>query len=213
MRIGIDIDGVLADFNTGFIERAIAVTGKDLFPARPFDIPEWNYPEHYGYSDAEISAIWENIAADSTFWLKLPPYPNAMGVLERLRVLTDMGHDIYFITSRPGVVSKRQSEIWLGTHGGDFLQTPTVLISGKKGASASALDLHAYIDDRYENVVDVSRERWVKTDENPVGASKTLVFLVNQPWNTGRAHWDAILKTLSVWRVSSVDEMLNQVGL
>ena len=53
MRIGFDVDGVLADFNKRFIERVIAITGRDLFPPRPFDIPTWNYPEHYGYTAEE----------------------------------------------------------------------------------------------------------------------------------------------------------------
>ena len=36
MVIGLDVDGVLADFNTPFIARIIQVTGRDLFPPRPF---------------------------------------------------------------------------------------------------------------------------------------------------------------------------------
>lgn len=174
-RIGFDCDGVIADFNTAFINRVIAVTGKDLFPPRPFDIPTWDYPEHYGYTAGHMSGVWQSIKEDESFWLRLPAYPEANETLRRLTQQVLIGSDVYFITSRPGAVAKWQTEEWLRRHG--FDETPTVLISSAKGLSAKALKLDVYVDDRWENVVDVTTQ---------VPDCRTC--LVDRPWNQDRDH-------------------------
>ncbi len=169
IRLGVDIDGVLADFNTAFIQRVIDINGKDLFPPRPFDIPIWDYPQHYGYTQQETSDAWSSIIRDSKFWQNLPPYADTIESLARLSTTVIAGHDVYFITSRPGVLAKLQTERWLKRHG--FLLTPTVLISSMKGKCVSALQLDKYVDDRWENVIDVA---------TTTGAE---VYLLDRPWN------------------------------
>ncbi len=191
-RIGVDIDGVLADFNSAFIHRCIEVTGVDLFPVRPFDIPCWNYPEHYGYTAAQVSAVWADIKADPNFWYDLMEYPQTISMLAVLRDLEDAGAEIYFITARPGTEVKRQTEEWLLNMG--FFE-PTVLISSAKGMCARALNLTHYIDDRWENVVDVR-------NFNPT----TKVSLLTQPWNADN---DAAAE--GVRRVRSVLEFVQPV--
>ncbi len=193
MRIGVDIDGVLADFNTSFIERMIEVTGKDLFPERPFDIPTWNYPEHFGYDHAETSRVWETIKTDGCFWKNLSGYNNwlgatfgAMGYLaDRIRI---HGDDVYFITARVGPTAKEQSEIWLDRYDPSLRAfRKTVLISSHKGLVAMALDFDVYIDDRWENAVDV-REKM----------SNTQVFLMDRPWNRPQGEYEGIQRVTSV---------------
>ncbi len=191
MKLGIDVDGVLADFNTAFIERIIAITGKDLFPPRPFDIPVWDYPQYYGYTEAEISAVWARIKADSYFWARLPVYPDTHDVL-KLLARRYSGDDIYFITSRPGIYAKQQTETWLRIH--ECYDRPTVLISGAKGLCADALGLDKYIDDHWENCVDVAR----------LGTTQT--YLLSRPWN---AEYDPVPSTApgAIIRVSVLSEM------
>lgn len=184
MRIGIDVDGVLADFNTSFIERVIAVTGKDLFPPRPFEIPTWDYPQHYGYTNKECSAVWESIKADTSFWFNLGAYATTADDVQRLHELNDGDNDIYFITSRPGVEAKEQTEMWLIYQG--YNAAPTVLISSEKGLCAKALKLDLYIDDRWENVKNV-----VETEPT------CQTYLFDRPWNQ---HADPSFRS----RVSSV---------
>jgi len=191
-RVGVDVDGVLADFNSAFIQRVIDVTGRDLFPARPFDIPCWNYPQHYGYTEVEVSTVWTNIKTDSTFWLSLLDYPQTRSLLESLRNIQTAGTEIYFITARPGVRVKEQTEGWLLYMGFEF---PTVLISSAKGLCARALDLTHYIDDRWENVVDVRQY-----------SPTTSVSLLTQPWNVENS-----ASAQGVRRIASVLEFV-QLG-
>jgi len=79
--------------------------------------------------------------------------------------------DVYFITSRPGIDAKIQTEDWLYNAG---YPHATVLISSAKGLCAQALKLDVYIDDRWENCVDVATT-----------SLKTKVFLLDRPWNRG----------------------------
>jgi 5'(3')-deoxyribonucleotidase len=169
MIIGVDIDGVLASFNEGFIQRVVDVTGRDLFPPRPFDIPCWDYPAHYGYTPEETANVWDSVTSDSKFWQNLPAYPDTLVSLTLLSNAAIAGHDVYFITSRPGIQAKLQTERWLKRHG--YLPTPTVLISSAKGKCAAALQLDKYIDDKWENALDVA---------SVTGAE---VYLLNRPWN------------------------------
>jgi 5'(3')-deoxyribonucleotidase len=192
MRIGVDVDGVLADFNRSFIERVCAVTKRDLFPVRPFDILTWDYPESYGYSNREVSAVWEDIKRDPTFWSGLPSFAGTFEALSmlRLREYND-GDEVYFITARPGYRPKQQTELWLRAHSGDPVWAPTVLISSDKAGCAKALRLDKYIDDKIDNVFDVCRI-----------SEATQTYLMDHTWNrTYDSEKDCVI------RVRSVQEM------
>lgn len=192
MRIGIDVDGIIADFNGAFIDRVIALTDRDLFPARPFDIPIWDYPQHYGYTGDEVSAVWQNIKQDRNFWANLDPYKWTSDFLSRLDPETD---DLYFITNRMGVSPKQQTERWLWRNQGPL--SPTVLITAMKGWTARSLDLDVYIDDRDLNVIDV---RTV--------APKTRTFILDQPWNRVAS----LSEFKGIERITNPLEMLKAIG-
>ena len=174
MRIGIDVDGVLADFNEAYIRLTTQLTGRDLFPSRPFDITTWNYPESYGYTAEEVSRVWAAIKADPFFWQGLAPYDTAEDAMRAIHLRWRANDDIYFITSRPGIDAKKQTENWLRMYWPLYTVPPlTVLISSEKGLCAQALNLDVYIDDRVENVTDVH----FRTE------ASTRAHLLDQPWN------------------------------
>lgn len=180
--VGVDVDGVLANFNESFIDLVIELTGRDLFPKRPFEIPTWNYPEHYGYTEAEMSTVWGAIEQSPRFWKSLPAYGDTIHAVKYLRELYALGADLYFVTSRPGKTAKIQTEEWLRAW---FLPT-TVLISSAKGLCSRALKFDAYIDDRWENAMDVAT----------TGAKSVLI---DRPWNIEyNAEEHGIIRTSSV---------------
>lgn len=149
MRLGLDIDGVLCNFNARFVQEVIRVTGRNLFPqdCAPDTFPTvWDYPETFGYTDAEMKAVWKAIRSSLTFWQECDLLADAY-FLPQL----EAAHDIYFITARPGLQVKRQTELWLAKAG---IEWPTVLLAQEKGPAVRALELDVFVDDKPENVLD-----------------------------------------------------------
>ncbi len=181
MRYGIDIDGVLANFQYEYNESIISVTGKDLFPPRPFDAEMWFYPEHYGYTEHEMANVWRAIKEDRSFWSRLPTYPETQSALSFLSHRMDHGDDVYFITDRPGLDAKVQTEGWLEMHWPIQYTPPlTVILSSRKDLCAEALNLDFYIDDRDVNVQSVAQ---LRNFHDGRFVERTRTFLLDRSWN------------------------------
>lgn len=206
MRLGFDVDGVFADWNGAYIPLIQTLSRRDLF-GPGYQPTSWHYDKAAGYTDEEISEAWEAIKSNPIFWMSLKPYWDAMTVLERIRIAS-YEHDVYFITSRPGVKAKHQTEVWLATHSGDFNWGATVLISSNKGACAKALNLDAYIDDRFENCHDVANvTSKFALDGAREAPPSCRTFMIDRPWN------EAYYAGEYISRVDSVAEMLDQLGV
>jgi hypothetical protein len=152
MRIGFDVDGVLANFFTAYEKQVIEkANGLDLFGQNKYpDVlpPVWNWPEHYGYDNEIVSKVWSYIKDNPIFWDTLTPLP----ALDLLIDFDYVSNDLYFITDRPGQGAQAVTANWLASELG-FI--PSLIISRKgKGLVANALDLDLYIDDKVENVLD-----------------------------------------------------------
>lgn len=165
MRIAYDLDGVCANFTDPWAARVHARTGI-LFPFACREWPTlWDWDKSalrsHGYSDEEarniLSDIWEEVKEDPNFWAVLPAMPGSYDLLQELTDIARAGHQVYFITSRPGRWAKHQSELWLRRAGYDA--TPTVLISFDKGLLAEGLKLDVFVDDKPENCVEVTKAR------------------------------------------------------
>jgi hypothetical protein len=210
MRIGFDIDGVLASFEHGAAPLMTRIEGTNLFPKGfpgNMDPPVWEWPEYFGHSSETVKKMWEVIRTSPTFWLNLPATDNA-ATLRLLWKSIAPKHDIYFITARPGDTAKRQTELWLLDHivlpcvkpatgWGDgtvlpLTKTPTVLISHHKGLCAAALDLDCYIDDHAKNALAVR-------ECNP----KTRCYLLNKDYNR------EVNVPSSIQRVDTLGEMFD----
>jgi hypothetical protein len=169
--IGVDVDGVLANFFKAYESLIIRSSGVNLFGDKlyPNALPQtWNWPETFGYEMRTIADVWDKIKASNSFWWHLEPLP---GAEEFLRKLYESKHEAYFITDRPGVTAQVQTAQWLEKYGYKY---PSVIISRKgKGAACDALSVDYYIDDKYENVVDV-------LDISPY----TKVSLLTYPYNS-----------------------------
>lgn len=198
-KLGLDIDGVLCDFITAYKALIVELTAKNLFPADA-EWGCWDFDRQCGYvNNPDLNMVWKHIQQSSTFWELLKPYPETQEVLWQLYGLILKGHDVYFITTRPGggeVSAKRQTEGWLKYQMGrpqiGFI--PTVLITSEKGTAAEALALDYYIDDKWENCTAVSAVDGVK------------VYLMDRPWNR-----DNDAGVLGIKRVGSVMEMIGEI--
>lgn len=202
MKIGFDVDGVLAAFNNAYkriIERESGRRLIDVLPDEESGGPHtWFWERAAGYTKEEEAAAWAVIRWMPDFWFKLPPLSGAE-VLATCIFDMEQNHDIYFITSRsatPG--AKRQTEEWLRQYLG--MSNPTVLISSSKGLCVAGLKLDAYIDDNLDNVTDVAAHTELRN-------LKTQIFLLDKNYNKANS-----LPT-RVTRVRSVGQMLDYLVL
>ncbi len=186
MRIGLDIDGVHADFAGAFTKLLVKVTGKDLFERGDGkNPPSWDWFFLRGYTKEEVGLAWNVVKSPaSAFWLNLEELPGCAAT--RLVILDLLRwHDVYFITNRPGSNAKWQTEQWLRLH--LQIDHPTVLLSSEKGLTAKALNLDCYLDDYYVNVDDVVKKTLPQTEKEFAEAAKRFPELADKPFTLAEA--------------------------
>jgi 5' nucleotidase, deoxy (Pyrimidine), cytosolic type C protein (NT5C) len=163
LRIGFDMDGVLADFATAYRAIETRLYGSDE-PARVDNPEEVADDKETGEREALVPSrrkrdgIWAEIRRTPDFWLTLAPLDPV--AVRRIHDMT-LRHrwETFFITQRPatdGATVQRQTQRWLVAQGFDL---PSVLvIDGPRGAAAGALGLDYHVDDSPTNCVDVTSE-------------------------------------------------------
>lgn len=180
MRVGLDIDGVLANFHDSFQALLDKVAGRgESGRFGEESAPEWNWHKKI-YSKDQINAAWK-IINNSTFYRDLDQYENMARLIDVWGSIPKR-HDIYFITARPQSEAKYQSEEWLRTRLGNSRQV-TVLISNDKAAAATALDLDAFVDDKVETVNSIYEVRNMKNPWEVLPSPSTRVFLQLRRYN------------------------------
>ena len=146
-RIGVDLDGVIADFDLAYTTVCNQLFGKPEIGTLPSD---WDWT-NYGLTPEQHSQAWEEIKKSFCFWMFLKYLPGC----KRVRELVSK-HDVYFITARvetEGYSAIKQAQNWM-LH--NFLVTmPMVIVTHDKGPVAKALQLDYFIDDRPKNCIEV----------------------------------------------------------
>ena len=182
IRIGFDVDGVVADFAAGY--RAVAQRLFGVDPVRE-DEPELEdrSEEHRetrirealdrpGETPAEFhqphemrrrrDLIWKDIKQTRDFWATLAPI-EVDGVRRIHQLMLRYRWEVFFITQRPvtaGDTVQRQTQRWLLAHGFDL---PSVLVvTGSRGIVASALRLSYHVDDNPQHCIDVRADSAAK---------------------------------------------------
>ena len=147
LRVGFDIDGVLADFRRAFREAAQAVSGRT--PAGGTS------PDSDTLTAGEMKRVWEAIGRTPQWWLTLQAY-EPLEIARLYALSRERRWEIYFMTTRPpsaGETPQFQTQWWLEAQG---FHLPSVLtVPGSRGELANALRLDAFVDDRLMNCVDV----------------------------------------------------------
>jgi len=161
LRIGVDLDGTLADLSSLFHE----------YEAKLFGQPTTDEPSEPGEEEPEPTdkeklkaakeksrqqeQVWRALRSTPDFWTMLKPLePAAVSALYAAAAAHNW--EVFFVTQRPrsaGASVQKQTQDWLMANG---FPTPSVLtLIGPRGKAAHALDLDFLIDDLPKNCIDV----------------------------------------------------------
>lgn len=183
LRIGFDLDGVLADMEAELVRQAEAIFGKAMTRrveanrADGVDAPSPASDPGDADSGSQSAAdqpiddappllklqmssrqqrrLWRHVETITNFWETLEEIEP--GVIQRIAALAaDRRWEIIFLTKRPesaGATAQLQTQRWLETKG--FRLPSVFVVRGSRGRIAAALGLDVVIDDRPENCLDV----------------------------------------------------------
>jgi hypothetical protein len=148
LRIGLDIDGVLADFRTAFHESAERCLKRDVQAG-----PSPGARETLGEGDVKI--VWDLVARTPNWWMEVKPYEPEQ--IARLHDLTrELGWEVFFLTKRPpsaGDTVQFQTQSWLERYG--FYLPAVLTVPGSRGEVANGLRLDIVVDDLILNCIEV----------------------------------------------------------
>jgi hypothetical protein len=222
LRIGFDLDGVLADMEAELVRQAEILFGEPMTrrleeraapdpasvdvrraaadaapdPAESAEGAPDNVPPllKIRMTSRQQRRLWRHVESIENFWEGLAELEP--GVIERLaRLTSDRRWEIIFLTKRPesaGVTAQVQTQRWLESHG--FRMPSVYVVQGSRGRIAAALALDIVVDDRPENCLDV------------VVDSKARAILI---WREGENQLPAAAQRLGIGVVKSVAECLD----
>jgi 5'(3')-deoxyribonucleotidase len=134
MRLGIDLDGVVADFNRGWIDRYNAEFGAELGLDA---IRHWDgIPGITHFEDMAAFWEWARHHDGASVFRHLEPYPGALDSLARM---SGNGHHIVILTFKPDWAIS-DTFAWLGDH---RIPTREVHVTDAK----HLVPCHLYLDD------------------------------------------------------------------
>lgn len=187
-RLGVDLDGTLADLSSTFRQFEQNLFGdRDESETVDLDaedeLPSSTEKSRQARSRSEKhDAVWRAIKETPDFWTMLKPLERT-AVADLYAASQAMKWEVFFITQRPrtaGATVQAQTQQWLIDQG---FPVPSVLtLIGSRGKAAHALDLDFLIDDLPRNCIDVvsdSRCRPILVRRTPDPAAETSVRRMN----------------------------------
>ena len=151
LRIAFDVDGVLADFRTGFRRAAARILRGTPPELGEVSSPSSNVP----LAADEVRRVWDYIAKTPNWWMELEAYePDQMARLYGMARAG--GWEVFFLTKRPpsaGDSVQFQTQWWIERCG--FYLPSVLTVPGSRGDVANALRLDLLVDDQIINCVDV----------------------------------------------------------
>lgn len=175
LRIGVDMDGVLADMDSAIAREAAALFGPTLTESPP-PAPSAPTPDS-ALQEAEDTPLrrelqltgrqrrqlWRHIRSIDGFWESLDEIePGSVARLSRMA--GNRRWEVIFLTRRPataGLTAQLQSQNWLEKKG--FRLPSVYVVTASRGLIATALTLDIVVDDTPENCVDVASDSKART--------------------------------------------------
>ena len=179
LRIGFDLDGVLADMEVALVREAETLFGAGLrdrkpqrsrgAPASMLDlVPEEVSDDAPLRQELHLTArerreLWHRISTLDAFWESLEEIEP--GTVARLATIAaERRWEIIFLTRRPataGATAQMQSQRWLEAKG--FRLPSVYVVTASRGIIAAALTLDIVVDDTPENCADVATDSKART--------------------------------------------------
>ena len=142
LRLGLDVDGVLADFRAAFHALAASELGRHDLGG--------------DLSKGDIERLWKAVARANNWWLELVAYePEEMARLYELS--RERRWEVFFMTSRPpsaGDSVQLQTQVWLEKCG-FYLPSVMTAPAGARGELARALRMDLVVDDHLVNCMEI----------------------------------------------------------
>lgn len=129
IKIGLDIDGVLADFDGAF-KTATGLKSET----------------HYWQFSYSVDKNWKKIIANKKFWINMRPL---------MLGSTLPFEPTCYVTARH--IPSEWSQEWLEKHGFPCMQVHTVGDGASKVAKLKELSIDIYVDDSYKNFVELNK--------------------------------------------------------
>ncbi len=217
LRIGFDLDGVLADMEAELVRQSVTLFGEPMTrrlqeraveagdaaavaeaaagPGSPEAAPEFAPAvAQLNMTSRQQRRLWHHVESIENFWEGLEELEP--GVIPRLASLAiDRRWEIIFLTKRPetaGATAQVQTQRWLESKG--FTLPSVFVVQGSRGRIAASLGLDIVVDDRPENCLDV------------VVDSKARAILV---WRADESQLPAAAQRLGIGVVKSVADCLD----
>ena len=155
MKIMIDIDDILTNFNLAFLRIA-----HEMYDEVPIEVEVkiWDFWKSVPNLTLEMEErVWERIRNTPNFYKSLPSYASDEDLRRLGELIAEGQHEVYFITSRfptKGRNVQTQSQRWIQEEIG---QPVSVIVSSRKGELCEVLGIEFAVDDaphHIENLLD-----------------------------------------------------------
>ena len=185
MKIGVDIDGVVADFVTAFLPVLKDLVGREI---RYEEITHYWFQDVLGYDDETEKRVREEIDRRDVL-RHLSPITGSLETLNRL----GRDHEVHFVTARPGWKWGDVTRDWLAAEG--YRYDSVLFREEKKAEAGEGFDL--FVEDYLENARDLA-------------ALGIQVCLYDQPWNQTDALPDGVVR-VRTWE--EIEEAVKRSGM